>query len=46
MTLPYSFFLRSSQGFGDFGQTVVKILADCGIVDDDATQVSEVLDCM
>ena len=41
VTLPYSLW-QSSKGTAGFGQAVVKILADCGIAGDDATQVSEV----
>ena len=41
VTLPSSLW-QSSKGTGSFGQAVVKILADCGIIGDDATQVSEV----
>ena len=41
VTLAYS-LSQSSEGTAGFGQVVVKILADCGITRDDATQVSEV----
>ena len=41
MTLPYSLW-QSSKGTAGSGQAVVKILANCGIIGDDATQVSEV----
>ena len=45
-TLPYPISL-SSKATAGFGQAVVKILADCGIIWDDATQVilREVFDC-
>ena len=33
---------QSSKGTAGFGQVVVKVLADCGIIVDDATQVSKV----
>ena len=39
MTLPYS--LLSSKQTDGFVQLVVKILADCGIIGDDATQVGK-----
>ena len=45
MTLPYSFSQSSKETVG-FGQAVVKILADCGITGNDATQVSEVFHCV
>ena len=45
VTLPYSLW-QSSKGTTELGQTVVKILADCGIIGDDATQVSEVFHCV
>ena len=41
MTLPYSLWQSSKRTAGS-GQAVVKILANCGIIGDDATQVSEV----
>ena len=43
--LPYSLW-QSSKGTAGFGQAVVKILADYGIIGDDATQVSEVFHCI
>ena len=44
-TLPYS-LLQSSKGTAGFVQAVVKILADCGIIGNDATQVSKMLHCV
>ena len=41
VTLPYS-LSQSSKGTAGFAQAVIKIHADCGIIGDDATQVSEV----
>ena len=38
--------MQSFKGTDGFGQAVVKILADCGITGDDATQVSEVFHCV
>ena len=45
VTLPYSLW-QSSTGTAGFGQAVVKILSDSGIIGDDATQVSEVFHCV
>ena len=45
VTLPYS-FCQSCKGTAGFGQVVVKIFADCGIIGDDATQVSEMFHCV
>ena len=42
MTLPYSVW-QSSKGTAGFGQAVVKVLADGGIIGDDAAQVGKVL---
>ena len=42
MTPPYSLW-QSSKGTAGFGQVVVKILADCGIIGDDASKTSEML---
>ena len=41
VTLPCSLW-QSSKGTAGFGQAIVKILVDCGIIGDDTTQVSEV----
>ena len=45
MTLPYSLWLSSKETAG-FGQTVVKIPFDCGIIGYDATQLSKVVNCV
>ena len=45
MSLLYSPW-QSSEGTACFGQAIVKILADCGIIQDDATQISKVFHCV
>ena len=45
VTLPYS-LCQSSKGTAGFRQAVVKVLAECGIIGDDATQVSDVFCCV
>ena len=45
MTLPYS-LCQSCKGTVGFGQAVVKILADRGIIGHDATLVGKVLHCV
>ena len=44
MIMPYSLG-QSSKGAAGFGQMVVKVLADFGTIEDDATQVSKVFHC-
>ena len=44
MTLPYCLWQSSKETAG-FGYTVVDILADCGLIGDDATDVNTVFQC-
>ena len=45
VTLPYSLW-QSFKGTAGFTPAVVRILADCGIIGDDASQVSKMFHCV